>query len=393
MSAVLEPQSAAASSARPTELWYTRCPVPTASGIAQHKRWLHGEFARQGIRLESIRASQDRAVRESHFRHSLAGSFREGGNVPPIWTRSRGQDTVVIAITWVDEEQLVLVRADSAIQTVADLRGQKLGVVKKDSAPRSPAARGPLPPEGAASAVGRPGGEAASDLVDVGRAEGLRGLATALKIHGVGRDEVQWVDLATAEWDLREDLQRGSSSLREGAGNTRRDVATDALLAGTVDAIFIKGARSAAALAQGLRPIFNINREADPLLRLSAGSPRPVTVDRATLRDHPELVARYLAVLLRTAEWARGHGDDVVATIAAETGSSEAAVRQAFGPKLHETFEPRLSDTYVAGLRAQKDWLLAEGFIPADFDVDAWIDPEPLAAAWTLARQVDLRAD
>ncbi|KAF1050122.1 ABC transporter substrate-binding protein [Xylophilus sp.] len=347
MSAVLAPSPA-------TELWYTRCPVPTASGIAQHKRWLHGEFARQGIRLASIRASQDRAVRESHFRHSLTGSFREGGNVPPIWTRARGQDTAVVAITWVDEEQLVLVRPDSDIHNAPDLRGRKLGIVKKE----------------------------ASDLVDVGRAEGLRGLTTALKIHGIARDDVRWVDLPAAEWELR-----------EGADASRRDVATEALLAGAVDAIFIKGARSAAALERGLRPVFNINREADPLLRLSAGSPRPVTVDRATLRDHPDLVARYLAVLLKTAEWARTHPDDVVATIAAETGATEAAVRQAFGPRLHEAFEPQLSDVYVQGLRAQKDWLLAEGFIPADFDLGAWIDPAPLASARALAAQVELRAD
>lgn len=352
MSAVLEPQSTTASDTRPTELWYTRCPVPTASGIAQHKRWLHGAFARIGIQLESIRASQDRAVRESHFRHSLAGSFREGGNVPPIWTRSRGQDTVVVAITWVDEEQLVLVRPDSPIQTVADLRGHKLGVVKK----------------------------ADSDLVDVGRAEGLRGLTTALKINGVGRDEVQWVDLPSAEWDLR-----------EGADPLHRDGPTEALLAGTVDAIFVKGARSATALARGLRPVFNINRETDPLLRLSAGSPRPVTVDRATLRDHPELVTHYLAVLLKTAAWARGHADDVVATIAAETGATADAVRQAFGPTLHEAFEPQLSSIYLQGLRAQKDWLLAEGFISTDVDVDAWVDPAPLALARTLVDGIELR--
>ena len=45
---------------QPSAIWYTRCPVPTTSGIAQHKRWLQNEFARQGITLDSIRASEDR---------------------------------------------------------------------------------------------------------------------------------------------------------------------------------------------------------------------------------------------------------------------------------------------------------------------------------------------
>ena len=359
MSAVLEPQSAApvtaATATRPTELWYTRCPVPTASGIAQHQRWLHGAFERVGIKLESIRASQDRAVRESHFRHSVTGSFREGGNVPPIWTRSRGQDTVVLAITWVDEEQLVLVRADSDIRSVADLRGRKLGLVKKEGA----------------------------DLVDVGRAEGLRGLLTALRLNGVRRDEVQWVDLHSAEWELREQTVPAEQ---------RPHGPTQALLEGRVDAIFVKGAGSAVALQRGLRSIFNINQELDPLNRVSAGSPRPVTVDRKTLEDHPELVAHYLAVLLKTAQWATENPDEVVRVIAAETGSTEAAVRQAFGPKLHLAFKPQLSDQYVQGLRDQKNFLLAEGFIPTDVDLDAWIDPRPLARARELVDQIELKA-
>lgn len=339
--------------AQPTAIWYTRCPVPTTSGIAQHKRWLHNEFARHGIQLDSIRASADRAVRESHFRHSLAGSFREGGNVPPIWARAQGQDTVVVGITWVDEEQFVFVRGDSDIHTAADLRGRKLGVVRK----------------------------AASDLVDVGRAEGLRGLLTALHLGGVPHDSVEFVDLATAEWDLKEVAQHRED---------HHAIPTRALLDGVVDAIFIKGAGSARALAQGLRPIVNLNEQQDPFLRLSAGSPRPITVDRQTLIDSPQIVARYLAVLLKTAEWAREHPQDVLSTLAAETGVSEDDVVRAFGPTLHLSFEPKLSEVYVEGLRRQKDFLLAQGFIDHDFDVNAWVDPLPLKEARALKDEIEL---
>lgn len=340
--------------ATPTTIWYTRCPVPTTSGIAQHKHWLQNEFARHGITLDSIRASQDRAVRESHFRHSLAGSFREGGNVPPIWARAQGQDTVVVGITWVDEEQLVFVRGDSEIKTVADLRGRKLGVVRK----------------------------AGGDLVDVGRAEGLRGLLTALHLGGVSRDDVEFVDIAAPEWELKEVTQ---------AREDHHAIPTLALLNGTVDAIFIKGAGSARALAQGLRPIININEQKDPLLRLSAGSPRPITVDRQTLIDSPQIVARYLAVLLKTYEWAREHPQEVLTTIAAETSTDKESVLLAFGDQLHLSFEPKLSEVYVEGLRRQKDFLLAEGFIDQDFDVDSWIDPLPLQQAWAIKDEIELR--
>lgn len=344
--------TAAASADALDQLWYTRCPVPTASGIAQNRRWLHDAFSTVGVQLESIRASADRSVRESHFRHNLPGSFREGGNVPPIWARSKGQQTTVVAITWVDEAQLVLVRDDSDIQTVNDLHGRRLGL----------------------------GLHSGTDLVDVLRAESLRGLLTALKINDVRRDEVEFVDLPAERWELRE----------TDASAPKRNILVEAVLEGTVDAVFVKGAGTAAALARGLRPIADLNTEPDPLLRVSAGSPRPVTVDTATLREHPELVDRYLAVLLKTAEWATKNPDGVVSTVAAETGAPEADVRQAFGPKVHLAFEPKLDPVYIAGLADQKDFLLAEGFIPADFDIDGWIDPAPLARAHQLAAALDL---
>ena len=40
-----------------SELWYTRCPVPTASSIAISQGWLDAEFASDGIAVSSLRAS------------------------------------------------------------------------------------------------------------------------------------------------------------------------------------------------------------------------------------------------------------------------------------------------------------------------------------------------
>src|ERR1700761_3670186 len=106
----------------PARLWYTRCPLPAASGIAQRFRWLHQALARDGIALDTIRTSPDRVVRDSHFTHAQPGLFREGGPVPPLWTRARGAETALIGITRIDEAQAVLVRADSDLAVLADLR-------------------------------------------------------------------------------------------------------------------------------------------------------------------------------------------------------------------------------------------------------------------------------
>ena len=40
-----------------TELWYTRCPVPTASSLAITQGWLDEEFAPDGITVASLRSA------------------------------------------------------------------------------------------------------------------------------------------------------------------------------------------------------------------------------------------------------------------------------------------------------------------------------------------------
>ena len=82
------PESPLVQPAPVSELWYTRCPVPTASGIALELGWLAHEFDRLGIRLSSLRDSDAADVRLAHFSHSLPGLFREGGNIPAIWARA-----------------------------------------------------------------------------------------------------------------------------------------------------------------------------------------------------------------------------------------------------------------------------------------------------------------
>lgn len=334
----------------PSEIWYARCPVPTTSGIAQHFRWLHKEFDRHGIALESIRASGDRTVRNSHYDHTHPNMFREGGNVPPLWARAQGRNTAVVGITWVDEEQVILVRGDSDIQGISELKGRRLGLPKH-----------------------------VSQIVDIGRAQDLRGLLTALQLAGIDRNEVTFVDLAGGDFDLREQGDRAEPE----------HLGAAALLAGAVDAVYAKGAVSATLIAQhGFRPLLDINANPDPLVRVNAGTPRPITVDRNLATEHPEVVARYLAVLLRTAEWARQNRDDVVRAVAAETGKSIEAVIRGFGPSLHLSLKPSLSDQYVRGLQLQKDFLLREGFLAGDFDYASWIVSEPLALAERLVADV-----
>src|SRR5690606_17829929 len=101
-------------------LWYTRCPVPTASSVAIQQRWREAEFAKEGIAYRSLASSSDRAVRESHFDHNQETSFRQGGNAPPIWARSAGRDTVVLGLTWLPQYQRLLALPGTGIEKPED---------------------------------------------------------------------------------------------------------------------------------------------------------------------------------------------------------------------------------------------------------------------------------
>ena len=140
-------------------LWYTRCPVPSASSLAIDNGWLDAEFEPDGISVASLRASAERGVRESHFDHSQADSFRQGGNIPPIWTRSRGGDTALVAISWTDEYQAVIAMPGAGIESPADLRGRRLGLPRR-----------------------------VNDQIDYWRAMCLLGYLSTLSLAGLGPD-------------------------------------------------------------------------------------------------------------------------------------------------------------------------------------------------------------
>ena len=158
------------------QLWYTRCPVPTASSVAIELGWLDEEFAADGIRVASLRESTDRAVRESHFDHTQADSFREGGSAPPIWARARGQDVRLLGATWVDQYQAVVALPGAGIRTAKDLRGRRLGVTAH-----------------------------VNDQMDFWRAKSLRGLLTALELGGLSERDAEIVLLEEQETFLVDD--------------------------------------------------------------------------------------------------------------------------------------------------------------------------------------------
>ncbi len=345
----------------PTTLWYTRCGVPTPIGIAVQQGWIAESIIGTGYALESLQDSPQQDVRQSHYDHTLLNSFRQGGNIPAIWARSAGRDTKVVGLTWTDEYQGIITLPASGIRTIKDLKGRRLALPKR-----------------------------VNDVIDFTRAQALRGYLNALATEGLGKADVQWVELVIERnsFEKRVPPAGGLGPVparisQRGGGEFWREAA--ALIRGEVDAIFVKGSRGAElANFLGSHLIVDIGRHPDPLVVANNHSPRTFTVDGHLLRSRPDLVARVLARVLDAGQWAADHPAETAAYIGREVGSTVPWVQFAYGDDLHHHLRTDLDEKHIAALESFTAFLGDHGFLAARFSVRDWIDAAPLAAAQRL---------
>lgn len=326
-----------------SEIWYTRCPVPTPVGLAAQLGYLEQTFADVGVALKSIIDSPDRAIRQSHFNHTLEWSFRHGGNVPPIRARSEGRNTRLVGITWTDEFQAVITLPHTGIRSVKDLVGRRFGVPRR--------------PEG---------------IVDFMAATALKGLVSALSLEGLKSNDVQLVDI-----DIKDSVlasQEGPSLF----GLKRRQSfgeEVSALLRGDVDAIFVKGtAGVSVANLIGAVQVVEFGFHPDPKIRINSGSPRVLTVDARLADERPDLVERLIAVIRKASNWAEQHPEETRHFIAREAGASEEQVLAANGADVHRHLGIGLDAELLAAVGHYKDFLHEWGFLENDFDIAEWVD-------------------
>lgn len=334
-------------------LWYTRCPVPTASGIAIQLGWIDAEFDPDGITVRSLASSPDREVRSAHYLLTRDDLFRHGGNTPPLVAASQGKDLRILGLSWTDTSQPVLVLAESDIRTAADLRGKRLALPRR-----------------------------VNDPIDFWNGTVARTYETVLRTAGLTLDDVELVDVPI-ERDFIEDAkpnttQHGALWGAHANASIQRDEAI-ALVRGEVDAIASEAAIGASLAATlRLRTVGDAGRLADPV---NNGVPLVLSVSGPLLDANPELVARWLARVLAAADWAAANEAETKRILAAEAGIAEDFVEDAYSPRVHEQLGIDLNERAVAALRSQHDHLQRLGRLAQPFDVAALIDPAPLTAA------------
>ena len=337
-------------------LWYTRCPVPTAFSIAVQNQWLEAEFATDGIKIQSLATSSDPKVRQSHFEQTQSNFFRQGGNIPPLVSRSRGTDVRLIGLSWTDLHELLLTQPGSGINGPEDLRGKRLSLPRR-----------------------------VSDSVDFWRATVIRGYEKALEVAGLTVDDVEFVELEVDRSFV------GDSTDSTGADATLWDARfmlgfqreeANALQSGEVDVIFSQGSHAVNLQAfTGAQTVLDLGTLDRREQRINNSTPLVLTVTGDLLDARPDIVARVVARTIRSADWAKSHGREASRIVADEVGIAESLLPHAYSDALPQQLSIDLSDDNLAALRSQADLLRKHGFLAGEIDWDAFVDHGPLREA------------
>lgn len=349
---------------QPDEIWFTRCPVPTATGIAYKLGWLTEAFEADGIALKTLQESGSELGRH-HYDHLLPTLIREGGNMLAIAARAQGAATRLIGLTWIEESQLILTRPGAGISSANDLKGKRLALPGWSHNDIPSHVRG----------------------TSIARGMSLAGYKGVLASAGLTFDDVELIETPDRLRNIGGSGRDLPSHGQGRRGSIRQLWPIEALVEGKVDAIYVKGA---AALDQarenGLVVAIDLDRLPDRRFRVNNGTPRPITVHQSLIDDHFDLLVRFLAVTLRAADWVAEQPDRLRDILAYETDGSADAVDQAYA-RLHEGLHPTLDVERLALFEQQKKFLFTHGFLDADFGLAGWVDPRPLEAARALNEQ------
>ncbi len=340
------------------QLWYTNCPVVSASNVDEALGWTREELKKVGVKYAYFRS-----VRENdwypHYIHNLDNLIRVGGLFPPVHVHADIRRTRLLGATPVYEGGCMLVRARDDIYRMSDLKGKKIGLSKSLNTLKC----------------------------DWWRITEEQGIELMLRLNGMTRKDVEIV-----EFPYPDDWYGEPKMLVPFENPTElwltRDPKHDtsvrpleaALEKGVVDAIYTQSKyfQHLQEATGKYKAIEDLSRYPDWTLQ-SCNLPAVYTCTEELAQQHPEIVVAFLKGIIKVGRWCNEHRHAAAAILDKATFYRD--VEDTYRSIAEVDFVPSLSPSNLAAVEVGKDFMLSHGYIKNDFDVQAWAAPEFLQQA------------
>jgi ABC-type nitrate/sulfonate/bicarbonate transport system substrate-binding protein len=336
------------------EVYYTNCPLVSASNVDQELGWTKEEYSKIGVEFAYFRSRRETNW-YPHYIHNQENLIRFGGLFPPIHVQADLRRTRLLGATHVPNEGgRMLVRARDDIYRMSDLKGKKIGLTRSLNTIKN----------------------------DWWRIQEHQGILLMLRMNGMTEKDVEIVDFPYPD-DWYDDAKMLEPMYNPTEWQLNRDHKHDlafrpletSLLEGKVDAIYTQsGPLGNLSEATGeIKAIEDLARYPDWTLQV-ANIPAVITCTDTMAEKHPELAVAFMKGMIRAGRWANDY----------KRAASVILNKQTYYLDEEDTYRgikdvdmvPNLSPQNLASIEIGKDFMLKHGYIKNDFDVYKWAAPE-----------------
>jgi ABC-type nitrate/sulfonate/bicarbonate transport system substrate-binding protein len=340
------------------EVYYTNCPLVSASNVDQELGWTREEFKKIGVKYAFLRSRRENNW-YPHYIHNLDNLIRFGGLFPPVHVQADIRRTRLLGATHVYEGGCMMVRARDNIYRMKGLKGKKIGLTKSLNTIKC----------------------------DWWRIQEEQGIELMLMLNDMTRDDVEIVEFPYPD-DWYDDPKMLDPMENPSELWLKRDHKHDlafrplevALEKGVVDAIYTQtGPFQHLQEATGkFKAIEDLAKYPDWTLQV-ANVPAVITCTDEMAKKHPELVVTFMKGMIKVGRWANEHKHAAAAILDKQTFYLD--VEDTYRCIKNIDMVPNLSPQNLASIEIGKDFMFSHGYIKHDFDVHDWAAPEFLEQA------------
>lgn len=341
------------------EVYYTNCPLVSASNVDQELGWTKEEYKKIGVKYAFLRSTRGNDW-YPHYIHNLDNLIRFGGLFPPAHVHADIRRTRLLGVTHVPHEGgVLLVRSKDDIYRMTDLKGKKIGLSKSMNKIKT----------------------------DWWRIQEEQGIELMLRMNGMSRKDVEIVEFPYADgWyndpKMLDPMENPSELWLK--RDHKRDLAfrplETALEKGVIDAMYSQSkVLSVLSEATGKFAIIeDLSKRPDWRLQV-ANIPATITCSDVMAEKHPELAVTFMKGMIKVGRWANEHKHAAAAILDKQTYYLD--VEDTYRGIKDVDMVPNLSPLNLAAVEVGKNFMFSHGYIKNDFNVHEWAAPEFLEKA------------